>query len=234
MLRDAGHAGRTRSTGCRAASASTTCSATRTTTLRHRHLQLPLECRRTMAMTDADATIHKGLAGVVVDATADLQGDARDQLADLSRLPGAGPRRALQLRGGRVPALERRAARPAAARRASSPASERTRELPTGRCETVGALPNDCHPMDVLRTAVSVLGAEDPREDDNAPAADYAKAIAMLAKLPTIVALDFRRAQRPDRDRRRDPTSRLRRELLPHVLRRGARAGGRRARSTSR
>lgn len=52
-------------------------------------------------------------------------------------------------------------------------------------------LPENCHPMDVVRTAISYLGAEDPDEDD--PSADYAKSLRMFAVLPTIVAADMRR-----------------------------------------
>lgn len=52
-------------------------------------------------------------------------------------------------------------------------------------------LPDNCHPMDVVRTAISFLGAEDPDEDDDA--ANRAKSLRMLAVLPTIVAIDMRR-----------------------------------------
>jgi len=54
-------------------------------------------------------------------------------------------------------------------------------------------LPENCHPMDVVRTAISYLGAEDPEEDVATPAANYAKALRMFAVLPTIVAADIRR-----------------------------------------
>ena len=54
-------------------------------------------------------------------------------------------------------------------------------------------LPDTCHPMDVVRTAISYLGAEDPEEDDSAEAANYAKSLRMFAVLPTIVAADMRR-----------------------------------------
>lgn len=57
----------------------------------------------------------------------------------------------------------------------------------------VAKLPDSCHPMDVVRTAISYLGAEDPLEDDNSPAANRAKALRMFAVLPTIVAADHRR-----------------------------------------
>ena len=54
-------------------------------------------------------------------------------------------------------------------------------------------LPQHCHPMDVVRTLVSVLGANDPAEDDPAEPANYAKALRLLAVLPTVVAADMRR-----------------------------------------
>ena len=42
-------------------------------------------------------------------------------------------------------------------------------------------------PMDVLRTAVSILGHTDPDCQDNSPAANLRKAKRLLAKIPTIV-----------------------------------------------
>jgi citrate synthase len=54
-------------------------------------------------------------------------------------------------------------------------------------------IPDTCHPMDVVRTAISYLGAEDPEEDDDTESANYAKSLRMFAVLPTIVAFDIRR-----------------------------------------
>jgi citrate synthase len=47
--------------------------------------------------------------------------------------------------------------------------------------------------MDTLRTAVSLLGAADPDENDNTPAGCRAKALRLFAALPAVVALDQRR-----------------------------------------
>ena len=58
---------------------------------------------------------------------------------------------------------------------------------------TLIGLPITAHPMDTLRTAVSLLGAGDPDENDNSPAALRAKAVRLFALLPTVVALDQRR-----------------------------------------
>jgi citrate synthase len=73
------------------------------------------------------------------------------------------------------------------------------RELTRSTIGLIEKLPDTCHPMDVLRTAVSWLGAENPAEDDNSPAANLAKAELLLAQLPTIVAQDFRRRRGLDR-----------------------------------
>jgi len=50
----------------------------------------------------------------------------------------------------------------------------------------------DAHPMDTLRTAVSFLGVEDASWEDMSPAGNLQKSIRMLAKIPTIIAADFR------------------------------------------
>ena len=59
--------------------------------------------------------------------------------------------------------------------------------------QVINFMPKDCHPMDVLRTAVSYLGAEDPEKFT--PDSDHLRGIGrkLLAKLPTIVATDIRR-----------------------------------------
>lgn len=57
----------------------------------------------------------------------------------------------------------------------------------------IDALPTDCHPMDVCRTAVSVLGAQDPRSEDDSPEANLEKAQRLFAVMPSVVAYDQRR-----------------------------------------
>lgn len=54
-------------------------------------------------------------------------------------------------------------------------------------------LPVTAHPMDVLRTAVSLLGASDPAGHGDARAAVRAGGLRMFAALPAAVALDHRR-----------------------------------------
>jgi 2-methylcitrate synthase/citrate synthase II len=58
-------------------------------------------------------------------------------------------------------------------------------------------IPTSAHPMDVLRTAVSVVGADDPHGEFGALADPfevvYPKALRLFAQLPAIVAYDQRR-----------------------------------------
>ena len=50
----------------------------------------------------------------------------------------------------------------------------------------------DAHPMDTVRTSVSFLGQEDPAADDSTPEGLYNKSVSMLAKIPEMVAADYR------------------------------------------
>lgn len=56
----------------------------------------------------------------------------------------------------------------------------------------IEALPKDCHPMDSIRTGVSIMGCEDPRIWDATPEVNLDKAMQMLARIPTLVAADYR------------------------------------------
>ena len=57
----------------------------------------------------------------------------------------------------------------------------------------IDELPLTAHPMDVCRTAVSIIGAMDPTADDASPGATLAKSIRLFAKMPAVVAYDQRR-----------------------------------------
>lgn len=57
----------------------------------------------------------------------------------------------------------------------------------------IDELPLTAHPMDVVRTAVSVIGASDPAAADDSPEANLDKSIRLFAKLPSIVTYDQRR-----------------------------------------
>ena len=53
-------------------------------------------------------------------------------------------------------------------------------------------IPKKSHPMDVARTAVSVMGLEDKETKDNSPEANLRKAIRIFAKTPTALAAFYR------------------------------------------
>ncbi|ALC05160.1 2-methylcitrate synthase 1 [Corynebacterium deserti GIMN1.010] len=67
------------------------------------------------------------------------------------------------------------------------------RSLDAGLIALIHSLPKDCHPMDVLRTAVSYMGTFDPdaftRDTDHI----YSIGHHLLAQLPMVVAMDIRR-----------------------------------------
>ncbi|MGO2113158.1 MAG: bifunctional 2-methylcitrate synthase/citrate synthase [Pseudoclavibacter sp.] len=67
------------------------------------------------------------------------------------------------------------------------------RALATNVKDVIDALPTSAHPMDVVRTAVSVIGANDPGAEDASPEADLAKSKNLFAALPAVVAYDQRR-----------------------------------------
>jgi 2-methylcitrate synthase len=60
------------------------------------------------------------------------------------------------------------------------------------------------HPMDVVRTAVSVLGANDPQAEDSSPGANLAKSVRLFAAVPAMVAYDQRRRRGQDAIEPRD------------------------------
>src|SRR5690606_41016272 len=49
------------------------------------------------------------------------------------------------------------------------------------------------HPMDTLRTAVSVIGANDATTADSSRESNLAKSVRLFAQLPAVVAYDQRR-----------------------------------------
>ena len=59
--------------------------------------------------------------------------------------------------------------------------------------DVMQAFPEGAHPMATLRTAVSFLGIEDTEIDDHATDRLLERSISLYAKIPEIVAADFRR-----------------------------------------
>lgn len=58
---------------------------------------------------------------------------------------------------------------------------------------SIDLLPLSCHPMDVARTAVSVIGANHPKAEDSSPESELEKAVELFAAFPAAVAYDQRR-----------------------------------------
>lgn len=135
-------------------------------------------------------TIHKGLAGVVVDTTA-----ISKVVQETNSLTYRGyPVQDLAARCSfeEVAFLLWHGELPSDSQLKLFTERERSyRRADRSLLSLLNRIPDNCHPMDVVRTAISFLGAEDPEEDNAAQNLD--KSLRMMAVLPTIVAADMRR-----------------------------------------
>ena len=66
------------------------------------------------------------------------------------------------------------------------------RKLSKTLLQDIKNFPKKAHPMDVARTAVSIMGLEDKETKDNSPKANMRKAMRIFAQTPTAVAAYFR------------------------------------------
>ena len=66
------------------------------------------------------------------------------------------------------------------------------RELSKNLYEIIKHMPKKSHPMDVARTAVSVMGLEDNETSDSSSEANMRKALRIFAKTPTALAAFYR------------------------------------------
>ena len=66
------------------------------------------------------------------------------------------------------------------------------RELSKNLNDIIKHMPKKSHPMDVARTAVSVMGLEDKDTTNNSPEANMRKAMRIFAKTPTALAAFYR------------------------------------------
>ncbi|WP_457966911.1 bifunctional 2-methylcitrate synthase/citrate synthase [Arthrobacter sp. D1-29] len=140
----------------------------------------------------ADTEIKKGLAGVVVDYTAVSKVNAEtnsllyrgypvQELAAKCSFEEV----ALLLWNGELPTAEQLA---------EFTARERAgRALDPVVKQVIDALPTTSHPMDVCRTAASVMGARHALTEDSSHEANMAKAMDLFAAMPAVVAYDQRR-----------------------------------------
>ena len=74
----------------------------------------------------------------------------------------------------------------------------RERLLPKEVIETLRLLPKKTHPMDLLRTGVSMLAPFDPELNDNSHEANIRKAIRLIAKVSTLITDGYRIQQGQD------------------------------------
>ncbi|MCC3271951.1 bifunctional 2-methylcitrate synthase/citrate synthase [Arthrobacter zhangbolii] len=144
-----------------------------------------------------DPQIHKGLAGVLVDTT---------------RISKVNPEtNSLLYRGYPVQELAARCSfeevayllwngeLPTEAELAEFTDGERAQRALTPELKAViDALPVACHPMDVCRTAASVLGASHELAEDSSVQANMDKAVGLFAAMPAVVAYDQRRRRGQD------------------------------------
>ena len=151
----------------------------------------------TAAAAPDASQVRKGLAGVVADTTAVSKVNpqtnsllyrgypvqelaARCSFEDVAHL----------LLVGELPDDQQRTAFEAAERA--------QRDLDPQVRTVVDLLPTTAHPMDVVRTAVSVIGALDPTAGRTDPEATAAQSVRLMAKIPAVVAYDQRRRRGED------------------------------------
>src|SRR5208282_387649 len=142
-------------------------------------------------MSNETEVIHRGLDGVVVDTTSIskvmpeinslvYRGYPVQELAELCCFEEV----AWLIWHGELPTAAQLYAFQAYGR------SRRT--LSPELSEVIRKTPRTAHPMDVLRTAVSFLGSEDPDLSKCDAATNLERSIGLMAKIPTIIAAFYR------------------------------------------
>ncbi|WP_026553107.1 bifunctional 2-methylcitrate synthase/citrate synthase [Arthrobacter sp. H20] len=139
-----------------------------------------------------ETQIYKGLAGVTVDTTAISKVNS-----DTNSLMYRGyPVQELAAKCSfeEVAYLLWHGELPSADQSEEFTAFERShRDLADNVKAAIDLLSVSCHPMDVARTAVSVLGANHPKAGDSSQEANLEKAMELFAAFPAVVAYDQRR-----------------------------------------
>lgn len=151
----------------------------------------------------AEQDIKKGLAGVVVDYTSVSKVNPETN----SLLYRGYPVQELAARCSfeEVAYLLWNGELPTAEQLAAFTARERAgRALDPVVKQVIDALPTTSHPMDVCRTAASVMGARHPLAEDSSREANMAKAVDLFAAMPAVVAYDQRRRRGQDAVEPRD------------------------------
>jgi len=138
-----------------------------------------------------EATIHRGLDGVVVDTTR-----ISKVMPEINSLVYAGyPVQELceHCHFEEVAWLMWHGELPTAKQLADFMALGRDqRGISSDLLSVIQKSPRTAHPMDVLRTAVSFLGTEDTEMDKTDAATNLKRSISMMAKIPTMIAAFYR------------------------------------------
>ena len=129
--------------------------------------------------------IHKGLAGVVADTTRISKVNADTNSLLYRGYPVQDL--AAQCSFEQVAYLLWHGELPTDAQLAEFTAHERSgRALDPVVKSVIDTLPTSSHPMDVCRTAASVIGARHPRSEDSSPEANLAKAKDLFAPVSRL------------------------------------------------
>jgi len=136
--------------------------------------------------------IHKGLAGVVADYTAISKVNPESNSLLYRGYPVQ--ELAAELTFEEVALLLWTGELPSQSEKEEFITFERSHRALDSRVKAaIDLLPLDAHPMDVGRTAVSVMGANHPKSGDSSPEAELTKAKELFAAFPAVVAYDQRR-----------------------------------------
>ncbi len=142
-------------------------------------------------MSNEAEVIHRGLEGVVVDTTR-----ISKVMPEINALVYYGypvQELAEHCSFEEVAWLIWHGELPDAKQLAGFQAAERSqRDLSKELLAVIQKTPRTAHPMDALRTAVSFLGTEDAELDKAGTAVNLKRSVAMLAKIPTMVAAFYR------------------------------------------
>ncbi len=142
-------------------------------------------------MSATDTNIHRGLEGVVVDATR-----ISKVMPEINALVYYGypvQELAEQCRFEEVAWLLWHGELPNASQLAAFQADERSRRnLSADLLAVIRQCPRSAHPMDVLRTAVSFLGMEDAEPEREDATTNLRRSVDLLAKIPTMIGAFYR------------------------------------------
>jgi 2-methylcitrate synthase len=142
-------------------------------------------------MSNEAEVIHHGLDGVVVDTTA-----ISKVMPEINSLVYRGypvQELAEQCSFEEVAWLIWHGELPNASELKSFQADERARRnISPALLDVIHKSSRTAHPMDVLRTAVSFLGVEDPAPEKTDATANLNRAVDLLAKIPTVIGAFYR------------------------------------------